>query len=173
MYDVNLKYIAISYRWGEVVEQLVQTPDYTAHVTSFNLNDLISLYFFFYIQNDPDIKNIPYLWVDAISRNDTFDIYKNNNIIHKDIFHSFIGKSNNDNKNTISNFIPNTANQPYSIVQVLTSRIIIKENEKLKEMNELKMQMKKDELRKAYEFLVYLIDDWSHHPWVISEYNTK
>ncbi|CAO3638433.1 unnamed protein product [Cunninghamella blakesleeana] len=40
MYDSDLKYIAISYRWGELNEQLVKTPGYTAHITSFDLFEL-------------------------------------------------------------------------------------------------------------------------------------
>ncbi|CAO3651622.1 unnamed protein product [Cunninghamella blakesleeana] len=40
MCDYELKYIATSYRWGEVQEQLLKTPDYTAYITSFYLNGL-------------------------------------------------------------------------------------------------------------------------------------
>jgi hypothetical protein len=40
----ELPFIAISYRWGELEEQMFMTGvDYTAHVTSFALKDLYSL----------------------------------------------------------------------------------------------------------------------------------
>ncbi|CAO3652225.1 unnamed protein product [Cunninghamella blakesleeana] len=65
MYDSDLKYIAISYRWGEVPEQLLQTPDYVAHIISFDMASLINLCYLIY--DEPDLKDIQYLWVDAIS----------------------------------------------------------------------------------------------------------
>ncbi|CAO3653395.1 unnamed protein product [Cunninghamella echinulata] len=65
MYDQDLKYIAISYRWGEMDEQLVKTPDYTAHITSFHLRSLAQLCH--YIKKETDLKEIQYLWIDAIS----------------------------------------------------------------------------------------------------------
>ncbi|KAI9300694.1 hypothetical protein BJ944DRAFT_272599, partial [Cunninghamella echinulata] len=67
MNDKDLKYIAISYRWGELNEQLVKTPDYTAHITSFDFQDFIKLCYF--IKTEQDLKNIQYLWIDAISIN--------------------------------------------------------------------------------------------------------
>ncbi|CAO3651517.1 unnamed protein product [Cunninghamella blakesleeana] len=65
MYDSDLKYVVISYRWGEVEEQLLKTPDYTARITSFYLYHLAKLCK--YINHEPDLKNIPYLWIDTIS----------------------------------------------------------------------------------------------------------
>ncbi|CAO3653723.1 unnamed protein product [Cunninghamella echinulata] len=65
IYDNDLKYISISYRWGEYNQQLVRTPDYTAHITSFNIFHLSCLCS--HIQMDPDLKEIRYLWIDAIS----------------------------------------------------------------------------------------------------------
>ncbi|CAO3637946.1 unnamed protein product [Cunninghamella blakesleeana] len=67
MYDPNLKYIALSYQWGDMYEQPVETPDYTAHITSFHLNDLRLLCK--YIRYEPDLGEIDYLWIDAISVN--------------------------------------------------------------------------------------------------------
>ncbi|CAO3637286.1 unnamed protein product [Cunninghamella blakesleeana] len=67
MYDPNLKYIAISYRWGELNEQQVETPDYTAHITSFELDDLMNLCL--YVKKETDLKEIDYLWIDTISIN--------------------------------------------------------------------------------------------------------
>ncbi|CAO3637480.1 unnamed protein product [Cunninghamella blakesleeana] len=65
VYDPELRYIVISYPWGELSEQQEETIDYTAHVISFDLEDLKSLCY--NIGNDPDLKEIDYLWVDAIS----------------------------------------------------------------------------------------------------------
>ncbi|CAO3638502.1 unnamed protein product [Cunninghamella blakesleeana] len=65
MYNTDLKYVAIPYRWGELDEQLVETPDYTAHITSFDLYHLNVICLC--IKREPDLKNIPYLWIDAIS----------------------------------------------------------------------------------------------------------
>lgn len=64
MYDNNFKYCCISYRWGEVREQLVKTNNYIANVTSFHLKDLYMLCC--YIKNKFEIK---YLWIDSISIN--------------------------------------------------------------------------------------------------------
>ncbi|CAO3638111.1 unnamed protein product [Cunninghamella blakesleeana] len=65
IYDPDLKYIAISYRWGELNEQQVETPDYTAHITSFDLKDLMGVCD--RIKYEPSLKKIRYLWIDAIS----------------------------------------------------------------------------------------------------------
>ncbi|CAO3652462.1 unnamed protein product [Cunninghamella blakesleeana] len=54
MYDSYLKYITISYRWGEIEEQLVETPDYIAHITSFDIIDLVNLCK--YTKCEPDLK---------------------------------------------------------------------------------------------------------------------
>ncbi|CAO3637862.1 unnamed protein product [Cunninghamella blakesleeana] len=217
MYDPDLKYIATSYRWGELKEQLVPTPDYTAHITSFNLNDLI--YLCFYIQYEPDLCNINYLWIDAISvdqNNDTKkkdiilnmnQIYKNassvlaipdlhreyllkhpankeiiinllekkySNIIFKEIANDKNSHTNNSiNDNTKGSITTHsiqhqhqqqhhTDKDQYLLIQKLTL-----ENERLKmEIKENKDQ----EIRKIYQFLAYLIDDWSNRTWVISEY---
>ncbi|CAO3652934.1 unnamed protein product [Cunninghamella echinulata] len=65
MYDEELKYIAVSYRWGEFNTQLVETPDYKAHVTSFGLHHLLKLCK--HIPMEQDLKGIQYLWIDGIS----------------------------------------------------------------------------------------------------------
>ncbi|KAI8328715.1 hypothetical protein BC941DRAFT_444370 [Chlamydoabsidia padenii] len=76
MDEPGLRYCAISYRWGEVPEQLVETPDYIAHVTSFALSDLEILCGQILASNDftnedddneTTKKSLEYLWVDAIS----------------------------------------------------------------------------------------------------------
>ncbi|CAO3601393.1 unnamed protein product [Absidia cylindrospora] len=60
-----LKYVTLSYRWGEWQETMIDTKvGYTACVTSFDLED------FFYLcatmAGDPDLCSIQYVWVDAI-----------------------------------------------------------------------------------------------------------
>ncbi|KAI8079848.1 uncharacterized protein BX664DRAFT_388822 [Halteromyces radiatus] len=58
-------YIALSYRWGELDEQFVPaTDDYYAQITSFHLDDFYRLCR--RMLNEPDLKEIKYVWVDAI-----------------------------------------------------------------------------------------------------------
>ncbi|CAO3601396.1 unnamed protein product [Absidia cylindrospora] len=61
----DLKYVTLSYRWGEWQETMIDTNvGYTASVTSFDLED------FYYLcdtmAGDPDFRSIQYVWVDAI-----------------------------------------------------------------------------------------------------------
>ncbi|KAI8079917.1 uncharacterized protein BX664DRAFT_204996 [Halteromyces radiatus] len=60
-----VRYITLSYRWGELDEQFVPaTDDYFAHVTSFALDDFYNLCK--RIMAEPDLQDIRYVWVDAI-----------------------------------------------------------------------------------------------------------
>lgn len=61
MYDKELKFITVSYQWGELNEQLVKTSDYTAHITSFHIDDLKDLCYL--IMGDSELNKIPYLWM--------------------------------------------------------------------------------------------------------------
>ncbi|ORZ07407.1 hypothetical protein BCR42DRAFT_397319 [Absidia repens] len=61
----DLNYVALSYRWGEWQETLIDTEvGYTASITSFDLED------FYYLcgamAGDPDLCSIQYVWVDVI-----------------------------------------------------------------------------------------------------------
>ncbi|KAI8078884.1 uncharacterized protein BX664DRAFT_369288 [Halteromyces radiatus] len=83
MYEAgsSYKYVCVSYRWGEYTEQIVLTPDYNAHVTSFAIADLITLCGQILLWNHQEYEKEPddddddivdnntdrYLWVDAIS----------------------------------------------------------------------------------------------------------
>ncbi|CAO3601200.1 unnamed protein product [Absidia cylindrospora] len=82
MYDPSLKYVAISYRWGEVPEQVVDTSkdddddnddddddSYLAHITSFSLTDFYELCQ--YMTEEEDLKHIDYVWIDTISVDQT------------------------------------------------------------------------------------------------------
>ncbi|CAO3638494.1 unnamed protein product [Cunninghamella blakesleeana] len=230
MYDPDSKYIAISYRWGELNEQLLKTPDYTAHITSFNLVDLKLLCKS--IKSDPELKEIPYLWIDAISvdqhnhsrKKDTilkmnqiykkatyilavpdlhysyllkhpankeildlirYDYYKT---IYKEIANNKYSSTENsiNNDNTESSITTNSIRQQqqhtnnngdqYSFIQNLTSKKLINKNNELKIEKEMKekeneLQQRKQELKKIYQYLAYLIEDWSNRAWVISEYH--
>ncbi|KAI8099285.1 uncharacterized protein BX664DRAFT_320921 [Halteromyces radiatus] len=60
-----VNFIALSYRWGELDEQVTPvTDDYCARIISFDLNDFFRLCW--RILNEPDLKDIKYAWVDAI-----------------------------------------------------------------------------------------------------------
>ncbi|CAO3652009.1 unnamed protein product [Cunninghamella blakesleeana] len=248
MYNSNLKYIAISYRWGELPEELIETPDYTALIKSFKSSHL--LHFCDWIMEDPDLKGIQYLWIDVISvdqqnkvgkqgtilkmrqiyemaayilaipdlhyehlykntaNSEMMDlIYKHSEVIHQDIYDSTTNDDSDDYYSDDSNIYYNddsddsddiftrqysnnhndSDNEYYSIIQKLKAKnrmgenneIIMKIKELIKENDELKkekeiernqLKQKKDELKKAYQFLAYLIDDWSNRVWVISEY---
>ncbi|CAO3588630.1 unnamed protein product [Absidia cylindrospora] len=83
----DLKFVALSYRWGELHEILVDTKvGYTASITSFDLDDFYQLCYMMTLESD--LKDIKYVWVDAIcvdqrpsKRKAT--IYQMNNIYHK------------------------------------------------------------------------------------------
>ncbi|CAO3601426.1 unnamed protein product [Absidia cylindrospora] len=61
----ELSFVALSYRWGEVQETMIDTHlGYVATITSFDLKDFYSLCRMMTIE--PDLGNIQYVWVDAI-----------------------------------------------------------------------------------------------------------
>ncbi|ORZ07405.1 hypothetical protein BCR42DRAFT_153153 [Absidia repens] len=61
----DLNYVALSYRWGEWQETLIDTEvGYTASITSFDLHDFYNLCDA--MACDPDLCSIQYVWVDAI-----------------------------------------------------------------------------------------------------------
>ncbi|ORZ06265.1 hypothetical protein BCR42DRAFT_496419 [Absidia repens] len=66
----ELSFVALSYRWGELHETTVDTQlDYLATVTSFNSYDFYRLCKI--MTYEPDLKQIKYVWVDAICVNQT------------------------------------------------------------------------------------------------------
>ncbi|CAO3651670.1 unnamed protein product [Cunninghamella blakesleeana] len=167
MYDDELKYIAISYRWGEVIEQYVETPDYTAHISSFNLIQLISLCK--YINHEPDLKEIKYLWIDAISvdqRNQSGKketVLRMNQIYEKATYILAVPDLH------IGYLWKNTAN--YEMMKLITfTNSTYTSNHSLIEKFKNKIKVNKKELKKAYSFLAFLIHGWSNRSWVISEY---
>ncbi|KAI8338694.1 hypothetical protein BC941DRAFT_501817 [Chlamydoabsidia padenii] len=63
--DEDFSYVALSYRWGELGEQLIAAgDDYQAHITSFQLLHFYDLCKS--IMQEPDMVDINYVWVDAI-----------------------------------------------------------------------------------------------------------
>ncbi|ORZ07413.1 hypothetical protein BCR42DRAFT_426220 [Absidia repens] len=61
----SFEYVAISYRWGELQEAMIDTKvGYTASVTSFDLEEFYGLCFM--MTQEFDLKSINYVWVDAI-----------------------------------------------------------------------------------------------------------
>ncbi|CAO3601263.1 unnamed protein product [Absidia cylindrospora] len=61
----DFKFIAVSYRWGELEETTVDTQvDYLATVTSFDMRDFYKLCKWMTMEDD--LKHINYAWVDAI-----------------------------------------------------------------------------------------------------------
>ncbi|CAO3601380.1 unnamed protein product [Absidia cylindrospora] len=66
----DMGYVALSYRWGELHETMIDTQvGYTASVTSFDLNDFYELCFM--MNQEVDLKSIKYVWIDAICVNQT------------------------------------------------------------------------------------------------------
>ncbi|ORZ05459.1 hypothetical protein BCR42DRAFT_428336 [Absidia repens] len=63
--DKDLNYVALSYRWGELHEAIVDTKlGYLASVTSFALKDFYRLCDM--MTREIDLQQIHYVWVDAI-----------------------------------------------------------------------------------------------------------
>ncbi|CAO3637367.1 unnamed protein product [Cunninghamella blakesleeana] len=238
MYDPDVKYICISYRWGELNEQLLDTPDYTAHITSFLLDDLKSLCD--NIKYISELRIAGYLWIDAISvdqqdharKKETIlkmnQIYQNASFILAvpDLHYSYLLKNtanqelirfivkhkitiyneifnitqssstdsiNNNSTNHIKNDIlpqqhtddnnNDNDNDDYHLaIQELKKNkdtinqveILMKKIEALelksKEIKEKEIEQEKEEIKKVYQYLAYLVDDWSNRAWVISEY---
>ncbi|ORZ06500.1 hypothetical protein BCR42DRAFT_427228 [Absidia repens] len=64
----DVGYVALSYRWGELHETMIDTQvGYTASVTSFDLDDFYELCFM--MHQEVDLKSIKYVWIDAICVN--------------------------------------------------------------------------------------------------------
>ncbi|CAO3638482.1 unnamed protein product [Cunninghamella blakesleeana] len=174
MYDPKLKYIAISYRWGELNEQLVKTPDYTAHITSFNLNDFNRLCQF--IHGDPDFEDIQYVWIDAISVDQRNKEAKKNTILKMNQIYqnaSYILAVPDLHKGYLEK---NTANIEVIDLIEKNKETIYHDiyNHQQQQDSKMKLEnkiMEYDELKKAYQFLAYLMEDWSNRAWVISEYH--
>ncbi|KAI9300972.1 hypothetical protein BJ944DRAFT_14180 [Cunninghamella echinulata] len=201
MYDQSLKYIAISYRWGEMDEQLVKTPDYIAHITSFHLRSLAQLCH--YIKQETDLKEIQYLWIDAISvdqlnnerKKDTIlkmsEIYKRATYIlavpdlhyeylrynpanrylldlvekyRKTIYVNILNNGVSANEDSTIDKEINVKNKPRQLLNYF-----INDRQSCDEYNN-ELDGKIEDIKKVYEFLAYLTQDWSNRAWVISEY---
>ncbi|ORZ05279.1 hypothetical protein BCR42DRAFT_456953 [Absidia repens] len=61
----DLKFVALSYRWGEVQEVTVDTQvGYTARITSFDIESFYGLCW--NMAQERDLQHMEYVWVDAI-----------------------------------------------------------------------------------------------------------
>ncbi|CAO3652229.1 unnamed protein product [Cunninghamella blakesleeana] len=185
MYNPNLKYIAISYRWGEWVEQLVKTPDYTAHITSFNVGHLIGICYC--IQHDPDLKDIPYIWIDAISVNQQnhsrkketilkmSDIYKNASYILAvpDLHYGYLA-NNPANSEVIDLIFKYRDRIHQDIKQSSTDFTQNIENSRLNSTQYTNHRHRHHSITRKLKYKLmketYLVNDWSNRAWVISEY---
>ncbi|CAO3593662.1 unnamed protein product [Absidia cylindrospora] len=83
----DLAFVALSYRWGELEETMVDTElGYMASITSFLLQDFFRLCQ--WILMDRDLQHLKYVWVDAICVDQTNyerrkeTIYQMSNIYH-------------------------------------------------------------------------------------------
>ncbi|ORZ06212.1 hypothetical protein BCR42DRAFT_427325 [Absidia repens] len=84
----DLQFVALSYRWGELEETMVDTEvGYIASITSFLLQDFFRLCQ--WITMETDLRHLQYLWVDAICVDQTnyerrkSTIYQMSNIYEK------------------------------------------------------------------------------------------
>ncbi|CAO3619575.1 unnamed protein product [Cunninghamella blakesleeana] len=177
MYERDLKYIAISYRWGLVEERSIPTPEYTVRLTAFTPSDLRELCH--HITREPDLKNIPYLWIDAISvdPNDG-DMQKATMKLTKEIFGNATYILAVPDLN-LEYLWENPANF-YYLRLILTHKKRIYKNifEAGKNLVESNFEKNKDgrkinesEIEMAYLFLKYLIKEWSNRTWVTLEYH--
>ncbi|CAO3635736.1 unnamed protein product [Cunninghamella blakesleeana] len=180
LYDKDLNYIALSYRRGQVNEQLVKTPNYTSSVTSFDLfhlRDLCNC-----IRREPDLKHIQYLWIDAISMNYYHDEKKKKSTIHylTQIYQkaSYIlavpdlhlkSLLNNPSNRYYIHLVEYYRNNIYQYL--LSSSSSLPLSEATPTTVKLIDDINHKELKEAYDFLQYLVDDWSNRVWVNYEYS--
>ncbi|CAO3635317.1 unnamed protein product [Cunninghamella echinulata] len=78
----EINYITISYRWGELQEQIVPTTVYKSHVTSFAIQDFYLLCQL--LQKEQDLQQVPYVWVDTISIDQQNIVQRKATIRHMD-----------------------------------------------------------------------------------------
>lgn len=183
LYDLNIKYFAVSYRWGELCEQLVQTPDYIAHVTSFLLQDLFVLCS--YIKKT---FNIPYLWIDGISINQSDFENKKQTIYKMDKIYSIAEKVICVPDLHKEYLLMNIANVEYyiflksniSIFKKILNDIqlqkmltyYIEGNDNILSKIKLYIKLKKLNINKInyiLNWIIYIINDWRNRTWVVSE----
>ncbi|ORZ04763.1 hypothetical protein BCR42DRAFT_184981 [Absidia repens] len=77
----DLSFVALSYRWGELEEQVIDTGvGYSASITSFGLSDFYNLCKM--MMFEPDFVSIKYVWVDAICVDQTNHERRKDTIYH-------------------------------------------------------------------------------------------
>ncbi|CAO3637399.1 unnamed protein product [Cunninghamella blakesleeana] len=175
MYDPDLKYIAISYRWGDFGEEKVPTPDYAAYLTS-GIRHLPSLCQF--ICRTPEFKEIDYLWIDIISVDQYHHERKKEAILKMNQIYKFASFILAIPDLHCEYLWRNPANAEVLTLLAKHNKLISNEIHYYQQQNPQYSFVKKvknniirhGEFKKVYQFLAYHIDVWSNRTWVISEY---
>ncbi|CAO3630612.1 unnamed protein product [Cunninghamella blakesleeana] len=174
MDDPDLKYIAISYRWGETEEDLLKVTDYIAHTSSFALYELKT--FIHYIYHAPDLKGIPYLWIDAISIDQKNHVkkkeamFKMNQIYERASFILAVPDLHLRCLRDTDLWESIIAMKDYH--DIIYHQIINHDHEKIHTIsnhNEKNNVITEDGLKKQYQLLAHLLEAWSNRTWVINE----
>ncbi|CAO3601420.1 unnamed protein product [Absidia cylindrospora] len=77
--EENLRFVALSYRWGELQETTIDTGvGYMSSITSFDLGDFYKLCGM--MMKEPDLQHMQYVWIDAISVDQTNPIQRKKTI---------------------------------------------------------------------------------------------
>ncbi|CAO3650165.1 unnamed protein product [Cunninghamella blakesleeana] len=182
MYDTNLKYIVLSYGYKDNDQQLqqqqqhekIETPDYTAYITSFKLWDLKRLCH--YIRHEIDLKKIRYLWIDAISIPQYKASKKKSTMLQmKEIYQratSILAVPDLHLGYLYQNPTFSMAiNYIMKYKKTIYNDLLERHSGKTSQFpyNFLSYTAINDEVRSAYIFLAYVIHTWSRCTWVISQ----
>ncbi|CAO3650086.1 unnamed protein product [Cunninghamella blakesleeana] len=184
--DVN--FIAISYHPnGELKDQPFKTPNHVAHITSIDLKHLDVL--LYYIKNETDLKNIQYVWLDAISLPlDQQQQQQQQQQLQQQKERDLLNRSEIYKRATCILAVPdlnrgylkqNPANRMvFNLIKKYKRTIykeILRHQQQQHSLSNMKNQLKKwkskNDLKKIYQFLAYLIYEWSNNPMVINEYH--
>lgn len=190
LYETNFNYVAISYRWGELDEQFISTPDYMACITSFSIKDFLSLCQFIR-KKDEYNKDINYIWIDAIcvnqknyeKRKETIyrmsDIYNYSKMVIcvPDLHIEYL------KKNPMNEYILNKIrkyNEEINYI-IINNYFIEDEYEEyqcldknvkyINQESEINIKNNFKKIKKCLKWIEYIIDDWIDRVWVISEFN--
>ncbi|CAO3637190.1 unnamed protein product [Cunninghamella blakesleeana] len=100
-------------------------------------------------------------------------VYKYRETIYNEIFNMKHSVNNDKIKSLMIHSSQQQQQQQHTNNDLLSifQKLKIENDELKKEIKESKSKQEMDELKKVYQFLAYLIDDWSNRAWVISEYH--
>ncbi|CAO3637736.1 unnamed protein product [Cunninghamella blakesleeana] len=165
---------------GELNEQLVETPDYTAHITSFRLYDLSWLCK--NIKSEPDLCDIGYLWVDVISVDQQNKEGKKETILKMNQIYQYATyilavpdlHKGYLKKNVVNKEILNLVYYEYN--ETIYEEIFNNKNSSTDDSinNDTKSSIQQQQYTNSnsdhYSFIQKLTNDWSNRAWVIREY---